>query len=212
MATTTSKPPCARALKIQHNAALAKDAFANHVLVPRLNCGLFRSWRCQTPREGAYWFDVVTGPGWLMVRGDVGELIVQRCDDMIAWSRGSIESIDYFAEKVPHEIETEEYDADVAREYLAEELSECEREILEATDDADCKAYRKRHTAIIDLQECGYIDEEHRFVQEAYDSDIFDGGDFPRFTNYTSSFLWCRECVKWLLAHLPPDPEHDWNI
>lgn len=92
---------------IAENAA---HAFKEHVIEQRSlhrdERGLYATWRCGRPDSGTYAFLVTVYPGVLVVTGDVGDLIVERTTNMIAWCRGSVGSIDYFAEKVPHAIPT----------------------------------------------------------------------------------------------------------
>lgn len=185
------------------HAKLAADAFRDHQCRVMLDSYPYRHWRCAQPANCAYWFDVITGPGWLLVRGDVGELLVQRTHDMIAWSRSAINSIGYFAEKVPREIETEVFCQDVAREWIREEM----RQTREWTPDREER--RRRYAILLDLRDAlEYGEGEHAFYRAISESGICDGCDFPRLTNWASSFLWCRECVKWLLANMPSEPEY----
>ena len=110
----------ARQRAIDQIHGIAVTAFAGHKIEQRLNQGMFRSWRCRRDGTWAYGFDVTTIPGTLVITGDIGELIVQRSEDMISWSSGSIHSIDYFAEKVPRSMETGEFCVEVAKEFLSE--------------------------------------------------------------------------------------------
>lgn len=66
--------------------------------------GLYRHLRCRG-RHGVYWFDVVTWPGSLAIRGDLnGAYVFSRTPDMFGFfrmrSEGSINP-DYWAEKLP---------------------------------------------------------------------------------------------------------------
>lgn len=176
---------------VAHHAELAAMAFKDHEITVELDSGVFRSWKCGKPNECAYAFRVLTFPGRILVAGDIGELIVERTHDMLPWCRRSIDSIAYFASKVPHAIPTKAYDQDVADEWIAEQLAGDE-----LTDE-------QRH----DLRSLSrYIDDQHRFQTDLYDSGIVDGCDFPDFSNWNSNFLWCREAIKWLLSRLPETP------
>src|SRR5690348_17164327 len=123
---------------IAQSAEMAALAFAEHKLTERLNQGMFRSWRCCRPGSWTYGFDVTTTPGYLFVTGDIGDLIVGRTGDMIAWSRSAIGSISYFAEKVPSSIDTKEWSSDRAREWIRDEISDAP----EACVDEDAAAKR----------------------------------------------------------------------
>lgn len=189
----------ARLRKVKQHEGFATKAFAEHELKVLYSDGLYRHWRCQKQGTSNYYFDVITVPGWIFIKGDIGFLSVARVDDMIPWCRGSIESIDYFAEKVPKEIRTEEYDHELAAEWIRDEIADAPNCYDESSE------IEKR---IAELQELSDPERfnEHEFKQELYDSRLIDGCDFPSFDNYTSSFLWCREALKCFLRLLDAVP------
>lgn len=180
--------------KIATIERLAASAFANHEVTSLLSSGLYRHWRCAKPGDSAYAFNVTTIPGRLIVTGDIGCLILERTDDMIAWSRGSINSMSYFAEKVPHEMPTSEYDPDVVERWVKDTIETAREWGVSAK---ACEALR----AIDDFTMKPHVE------QAIFDSGAVDGSDWPTLTNWTSSFLWCREAIKFLLSKLPASPE-----
>lgn len=188
--TTTKKD--ARQRRIDQIHGFAVKNFANHKIEQRLNQGMFRSWRCKADATWAHGFDITTMPGTLIVTGDIGELIVQRADDMIAWARGSVHSIDYFAEKVPRSMQTGEFCVEVAKEFLSELRQDLKRE-RELDDDKKEKIAELRN--ILDG------DEIADFELTLYLSGLVDGCDMPNLKNWTSNFLWCREAVIWFLEN-----------
>lgn len=195
----------ARDRKVSQHAELAAKAFAEHKIRMRLNQGMFRSWRCQKPETWCYGFDITTTPGALLVTGDIGTLVVERTNDMISWASSAVRSIDYFAQKVPHEIATEKFDIEVAKEWIGDEIAECRRNYAEAVEFMNTNAQKdfdeqlgKLSDLKITLDEYG----EHGFITELADSGLVDGCDWPNFKNYTSSFLWQREAVKWFIENM----------
>lgn len=188
--STTKKD--ARQRRINQIHEFAAKHFANHKIEQRLNHGMFRSWRCKADGTWVHGFDITTMPGTLIVTGDIGELIVQRSDDMIAWARGSVHSIDYFAEKVPRSMETGEFCVEVAKEFLSE-----------LRQDLDESGYlnEAKRDAIAELRHILDGDEIADFQTELYLSGLVDGCDMPNLKNYTSNFLRCREAVIWFLAN-----------
>jgi adenylate kinase family enzyme len=193
----------ARAKKIAEHEKYAVDAFKNHVIRQDLNQGLFRSWRCGAPDDSNHHFHVTTTPGRIFVAGDNGTMVWERNPDMIPWVRGSIHSIDYFASKVPNEIPVEEWDVDVAREWVQDQILEENEE----RDEDNEEGTNERISKYQELLEILSDDEvyEHEFYRALSDSGLNDGCDWPDFTNYTSNFLWCREDLKWFLANLPAE-------
>jgi hypothetical protein len=96
----------------------------SHELEVLHNKGLYRHLRMKNPRTREYWYDVITWPGNLVVRGDYGETYVfSRTTDMFEFFAhelgrdGSI-SINphYWAEKLTSHDVSRKYDDDVFRE------------------------------------------------------------------------------------------------
>lgn len=163
--------------------------FAEHKIEQRLSQGMYRSWRCAKADSCEFAFEITTLPGTLLVTGDIGELIVQRTEDMLAWAERAVYSIDYFAGKVPHALPTTQWCPDVAWEWLEELAAE---EVEEEEDKAE------RVEKIADLRSC-LEDGSDAFFRELSDSRLIDGCDYPDLTNWTSNFLWCREAVIWFI-------------
>lgn len=184
MASTTETRKSKHAM-IRENAV---SAFKDHKIQCLLDNGLYRHWRCGRDKSSVYQFHIVTFPGRLIVAGDVGFLALEREPDMLPWCRGSLESTSYFAEKVPRSIQTEEWSDDVARAWVLEERED-DPESMTAALVAN----------LLNALEMG----EAEFKTTLADSDLLHGCDWPRFTDYTSEFLWCREAVRWFLANLP---------
>lgn len=202
MSTAKTKKLNVRDSIVARHAEMAATAFSKHVLTERLNQGMFRSWRCAQPDRWAHGFDITTTPGNLFITGDIGDLIVSRTEDMIAWARGSIHSIGYFAEKVPHDIPTKVWSSDRAKEWIKEEIRSLKEERRDPRDEARItKLYQELREELHDEA------DEHTFSKALYESRLVD--DWPDLRVWNSNFLWCREAVKWLLDHLPPPTELD---
>lgn len=197
MNTNQPSAACAIQRRIQCVESLAAKAFKDHHVELLLNEGVYRHWRCSRIGSWTYGFSVVTFPGRLVVCGDIGFLAVERETDMIPWCRGSIDSIGYFAEKVPNEINVREYDPEVVAEWVAEQLR-----------DEDVRLVADHWEVLTDLagDSDNYADKEY-VMREIYESGIVDGCDFPSFDNWMHGFLWCREGVKFLLRHLDQQTE-----
>jgi hypothetical protein len=80
---------------------------AGHQLAVLLDQGLYRHLRCRNPANSFYWFEIVTWPGSLAIRGDMGGgWIFSRTEDMFEFfrshrSHGSRINPGYWAEKLP---------------------------------------------------------------------------------------------------------------
>jgi len=204
---STDQKKSARETRIAQFADSAARWFKDHEVEVLLDQGLFRCWRCAKKGDSAYAFMVTTIPGRIIVVGDIGEIIVERTSDMIPWCRSSINSIDYFEEKVPNSIKTVEYDSEVAREWVESEIAI--QQGLLAEEDGDEYPDENAIAEISNIMEqyrdlLPLVDEEHRFIQELYDSGLIDGCDWPDLTNYNANFLWCREAIKWRCSSSGP--------
>lgn len=209
--TATKERPLTR-LEVERKrvadvAAHATKAFSEHriqalwVALPFDSaCDLgVQAWRCGQPSSGIYAFTIFAPPGRLIVCGDIGTLVLERTHDMLAWARGSIHDIGYFAEKVVREIETKEYDPDMVRGWAAEldqEILEGEREYGGRT----AKAWLGDGLRRDILQAAEDSGSESRVLELIHESEMNDGSDYPDFTNWKHGFLWQREAIKWFLA------------
>lgn len=73
----------------------------NHKMEIALDQGLHRHLRFRDPKKFGMWFDIVTWPGNLCIRGDMGTFVFCRIEDMFEFFRGDREpNLDYWAEKI----------------------------------------------------------------------------------------------------------------
>lgn len=78
-----------------------------HQMTSLQECGLHRHFRFRNPQKSAYWFDLITWPGFLCVTGDCGSYVFSRVEDMFAFFReeqnpeGELQiNPDYWSEKL----------------------------------------------------------------------------------------------------------------
>lgn len=82
---------------------------ANHQLTVLRDDGLYRHLRCAPPGHSTWWFEIVTWPGSLAIRGDMGgAYLFSRTTDMFEFFRGHRGNLtgypinpSYWAEKLP---------------------------------------------------------------------------------------------------------------
>ena len=182
-------------------AQMAAKAFAEHVIEP-LWFGLpvasgrpieAHAWLCWRPGHSEYQFTLYAVRNRLIVCGDIGTLVVERCPDMLAWARGSVDSIAYFAEKVVSEIDTEEFDPDMVRAFV----HETDQDVL---NDERSEAFVKDWIGETRRALLEAIDDGEYAVLQAYGESSLNDGDPPHFDNWKYGFLWTREAIKWFLA------------
>lgn len=186
--------------------------FAKHVLTVVVDHGpdVFRHYRCHEPGTSNMHFNVYFFPGRMIVSGDIGFMAWERTFDMLIWARGAVDSIDYFAEKVPNEIETKEWDSEVGKAWVWEVFFEMVENLVDeegvdasnAVNAHKAQGWRDTRDELMRHLDNGY----EIFISEVDNSDWSPskrGGDWPELKQYTTSFLWCREAVKWLIRNLP---------
>jgi hypothetical protein len=105
---------------------------AGHQMTILHEDGLYRHVRFAPPTSSFCWFDLVTWPGTLAIKGGMGTFVFSRDTDMFAFFRatrpGSINA-DYWAEKLPGGRDSaREYSEDALRVELAAILAEHEAE------------------------------------------------------------------------------------
>ncbi len=173
---------------------MCADRFANHIIHCDLSHGMYRSWRCGILNQNHDSFVITTIPGSLIITGDVGDLIVTRCDDMIAWCRKSISDIDYFAEKVVNSIDTKSYSHEVAREWIEDMIQELENET-----EYDGSGERDEHlSSLRDMLDRDLSDYSERMILDEL-HDCWTGSDCPRFITWNKNFLACYFAIKWFI-------------
>lgn len=177
-----------KSVRAQREADIRRNSdreFKDRVITELSRNGVFRSWRCAKPGTGIFAFTITTIPGHLIITGDLGSLIVTRTYDMLPWCRGSCDSTDYFAEKVPHGLVIEKFSTDVLEEWITEMLA-----------DEDVSVEGKRT-----LREAIGTDEGPAEKWYERFREVWDGGDPPNWDMYTNRFLWCRDAIRWFVMN-----------
>ncbi len=183
---------CARTARVKYHRALAERAFASHVIAESEESANCQRWLCESPKGSEYWFAVTAAPGLLVVNGDVGTLVLERPNtNMIGWARGAISSIDYFASKAPQELTVCEYDPKVAKEWLNDFFREVD------AGNYDIELAEGDQEAMLDITDEVNTSGEFFMRVRGVNDDIFPDSDYPDLENFTTSFLWCRECLLW---------------
>lgn len=124
----TSQKDCEQAAKARFDTDTT-----DHQMTVLHDDGLYRHLHFQAPDTGFYWFDVITWPGVLTLRGDMGTWTFARTDDMLQFFRGSsgLTRINpgYWGEKLQGgntsgNQSCEEYDGDLFTEVVNQEVND----------------------------------------------------------------------------------------
>lgn len=197
--------------QVRDHEAMAKRAFAGHVIWgghATVYPGL-RKWHFRNASEcSAYNFDLVVWSNYLFVGGDISECVWRRCDDMLSWSAGAINSISYFAEKVAHPIATEEWCGERSYAWVMEEYArQVETLLLDGGLSRLTRSGKKEDETIGHLTETrddllSAVDSGKEGFISAFYGSGWCGGDFPGVDRFTPTFMWARSAVKTALRLL----------
>lgn len=184
---------------------------ANHQMEVLRDEGLYRHLRFSNPGQWAYWFELITWPGHLVIAGDVGTYAFKRhgTDDMLSFFRAGDTwraenpgklyiSPCYWAEKcdsVDRHGKLDEFDPDKFRDQVLEHVEI----FLDSNEDADRQAILQQvEEDVLSAASSGEyeaIDALYSFRHERLSfDDFFDGSSC---NSYTFSFLWSLYAISW---------------
>ena len=148
--------------------------------------GLYRHVRFRDPKRSFYWFDLITWPGALCFRGDMGTWVFVRDTDMAEFFRSSnYINTGYWAEKVTAG-KTHGYDPDHFKRTLLKATADGSKDCREAAKRLiadDCASWRHDlHEARLELAE---LDRHH---------DLGDWWEWELETP-TVQFLWALNAI-----------------
>ncbi|MBK0032717.1 hypothetical protein IBT47_10525 [Erwinia sp. S43] len=181
---------------------------SSHQLEVIRDDGLYRHLRFSRPNTNAYYFDIVTWPGYLTVTGDMGTWTFSRIADMFQFFAAERQSFEvnpgYWSEKFEsgtgrsrHDTPCYEFDGDAfdkgIREWLESYLADCEDE-----DDADTAK-----EAVRELTGNGFRDEKDAYyaLNDAFlphnvsSYDISEG--MGSNMKYSHHYLWICYAIVW---------------
>lgn len=190
------------------NETLAATAFprdvAEHEMTVLRDDGLYRHLRFQKPSTYVYWFEVVTWPGTLTIRGDMGTFVFARLTDMFEFFRperpinpgywaeklqaGSTEGVkvwspEAFAAHVKESFDEWAEGEDRADDDRADEWQLVESVVLDHADD--------EREAMSALRLRGPLLGPHDPFQDAWEWDCRE---------WTVQYLWCCHAILWAVA------------
>jgi hypothetical protein len=170
---------------------------SEHVMSVLLDEGLYRHLRFQAPGTGMYWFEVVTWPGSLTIRGDMGTFVFSRVTDMFEFFRGQGINPTYWAEKEASGAPTKRYDQDHAERLLREHVSY----YAEDYDPEDLVLIEDAVTAAVEDWDWAYAEGAHRLLMELRvplsenrEFELSDTWEWD-LTTWTAQYLWCCHAI-----------------
>lgn len=170
---------------------------AEHVMKVLLDDGLHRHLKFGKPGTGMYWFEVVTWPGALVIRGDMGTFVFSRLTDMFEFFRGERVNPQYWAEKEISGAETQRFDVDYAARYVREHVAD----LGDQYEPEDVALIEAAVTALIQDWDFSHSDGVHMLLRD-FRVELTDGSDFRFYdtwewslTDWTVQFLWCLHAI-----------------
>lgn len=167
-----------------------------HTMTVAHDDGLYRHLRFRSPGPHGWlcWFDLITWPGNLTIRGDMGTYAFARTDDMLAFFRGQYINPSYWSEKVTASDRDgiKAYDQDVAR-------AEVMRSLYEDHDGPPSPALLAAVLSeVLDEDSLG-SEEELRSSLDSFRHGTFAFTDTWEWdlTSYTWQYLWCCHAILW---------------
>ena len=156
----------------------------------------------RNPESGINWFEVVTWPGVLTIRGDCGCYVFSRIDDMFEFFRGPVGrvNLDYWSQKVIADDRdgVKEFSKDIALQALREEMEDWPEEV------------REEALEQVRLDDWGTgSGNEHEFYRFVYGfKEQSASGETYEFsqpwertvTDYTVRFQWNCHAIVWAIA------------
>jgi hypothetical protein len=176
-------------------AAAFSRATAAHEMTVLKDDGLYRHLRFQKPTSSwQSYFDLVTWPGSLVIRGDMGTFMFTREPDMIRdffTGRGAGINADYWAEKMPGGRESvKEFDEKLLRAYVWQRYREhCDERDLSPVDRTELWRdlrflLQQDHDLSTAIAALSHFDSYNLTFPDAWD---LSGA----FTGWSWHYLWC---------------------
>jgi hypothetical protein len=175
----------------------------HHKMTILLDQGVYRHLRFMQPGNSMYWFDVLTWPGNLTIRGDMGTYTFARLEDMFEFFGGrepGYVNKGYWAEKlvaVDKQSPAKEFDEDLFKQRVIEDFWEAREdydaaeavEIWAAIRDQIFDDYASRYTA----DQCHEL--LNNFVSPVSGFGYSDSWEWGNFDDYGIHFVWCLHAI-----------------
>lgn len=180
----------------------ARDT-AKHELTILHDDGLYRHLRFRSPKSSEYWFDLVTWPGTLAIRGDMDSFMFAREVDMFDFMRREQPNPQYWAKKEQTGAPTKQFSEELFRQAVWTYVREGGQE------------YPGLAKAVqAEIFDSGYCGDEGTARQALEDFEYFTPTPGPgpvlpftfddvwemSFGDWTAQYLWCCQAIVWGIA------------
>ncbi|OCA55177.1 hypothetical protein [Photorhabdus namnaonensis] len=168
------------------------------------NDSLYRHLRFSKNNSSAYYFDIVTWPGYLCISGDMGCFTFSRVTDMFRFFRDSSGELsinpDYWAEKLQTGVG---YNKEIYKEWSSEKfkdvVSEALNNFIDDNDDISDDALEEIKESIEEIISCSHNEYDAVSAIRDYDDepDIFLDFWENDFMEYKFHYIWCLYAIVW---------------
>lgn len=160
--------------------------------------GLYRHLRFKSPDRGAYWFDLITWPGCLTVRGDLGaSYTFANRGDMLGFFRGNSHegSINpgYWAQKL-------DADTGSVKTYSEERFKQIVTDLLAEFAEEDPMLAQTAKAEILANEDTFHEDGARSVLSEWEQRGVFSGTWEWDLRDFDWSFLWACYAIVWAIA------------
>lgn len=196
----------------QQAAQLFQRDTAKHQLTVLHNDGLYRHLRLAAPGTGSHWYEIVTWPGTLTIRGDMGAYTFSRTSDMLDFFRRSTHdgapNLQYWAEKADA--------VDVhsgIHAYSEDALRQCITEDLDAWASEESEEFMAGLRAAVEEELTGddaswVLVDEQQALEAVADFEYANGKDVPitfdtsewDVRDFTHHYVWCCWAILFAVA------------
>lgn len=195
------RPPRDREREME--ARFAADT-ANHEMVVLMDAGLHRHLLFKRPNTGSYWFEIVTWPHALTVRGDMGTLVFARTKDMFEFFRGQRVNTVYWAEKEQTGAPLKRFDVEYARRVVLDRVAD----LADHYEPEDVTSIQEVVTEMVDDYEFAHSQRAAQLISElrvplryaAAPFEFYDTWEWD-LTEYTAQYLWNCNAIVWAIKH-----------
>jgi hypothetical protein len=171
---------------------------AQHEMTVLHDDGLYRHLRFMNPRNSEYWFDLITWPGSLTMRGDIGTgYVFSRLTEMFEFFRGKDINPHYWAEKLGGgRRSVQEYSEKALRQIVTERFVEDAR--WNGVPAGTGKALRTwvLNEDLSDERQARNVLEDFAHKGYEFRDDVWEWN----FHDYDDEFLWACHAIVWGIA------------
>ncbi|GAB7039730.1 MULTISPECIES: hypothetical protein [Catenuloplanes] len=160
--------------------------------------GLYRHVRFQQPGTSIYYFDLITWPGSLAIKGDMDGFMFSRIDDMFAFFRmdGYRVNPTYWSEKIAgHRNSVMSYSEDVFKTQIFSYLDDVARDEPERAEDVETA--RKRVQEAIDDGDAAYEESVRELLRELEEEGVVSDSWEWDLRDWDYRFLWNCHAIAW---------------